>query len=120
MDFSTLYWILILPKISITLGTLASLTLGGGLVSGFLIWLFASESADEGASIATGKKIISNTLKTMIPVLILVSFIPTQKMMMYMIGGYAVTNIEGIEKLPKNVIGAANKFLEDFNIEEKK
>jgi len=46
--------------------------------------------------------------------------IPTQDQMKYVVGGYVVTNVEGIQDLPKNVMGAANKFLEDFNIEDKK
>jgi len=39
---------------------------------------------------------------------------PSEKQMMYMIGGYAATNVENIEKLPKTVVNAANKFLEQY------
>jgi hypothetical protein len=40
------------------------------------------------------------------------SFIPSEKSMYKIIGAYAVTNIEGIEQLPPNIVKAANNFLE--------
>ena len=39
------------------------------------------------------------------------SFIPSEKSVYKIIGAYAVTNIEGIEKLPPNLVKAANNFL---------
>ena len=53
-------------------------------------------------------------------VMSLAMFIPSEKQMMYIIGGYAATNVENIEKLPKNVVNAANKFLESYTDTEKK
>ena len=43
---------------------------------------------------------------------------PSSEGIYRIMGGYFVTNIEGIEKLPENVVGAANKFLEEFNEEK--
>lgn len=41
-------------------------------------------------------------------------FLPSNKTVMYMVGGYVATNVEGISDLPPNLVGAANKFLEDY------
>jgi hypothetical protein len=38
--------------------------------------------------------------------------IPSEKALYKIIGAYAVTNIEGVEKLPPNIVKAANNFLE--------
>ena len=44
---------------------------------------------------------------------------PTKQTAYLMIGGYAVTNVEGIKELPANVIGAANHFLEEYQASQK-
>lgn len=43
---------------------------------------------------------------------------PSKETLAYIVGGYAVTNTEEIEKLPSNITKAANKFLEDFYEED--
>jgi hypothetical protein len=55
-------------------------------------------------------------LKVILPIaLILVVIIPSESQLKYIIGGSYVTNIENIEKLPPNMIDAANQFLEKMN-----
>ena len=39
---------------------------------------------------------------------------PDERQIRWMIGGYVVTNIEGVGKLPDNIVGAANEFLERY------
>lgn len=41
-------------------------------------------------------------------------FIPSKKDIYSIIGGYYVTNIDGISQLPLNAVGAANEFLEGY------
>ncbi|OJW21223.1 MAG: hypothetical protein BGO49_24740 [Planctomycetales bacterium 71-10] len=45
-------------------------------------------------------------------------FLPTRNDWYVMIGGYYVTQVEGIDKLPANVVGAANEFLERYQAEQ--
>jgi len=111
MDLSTLYLIVMLP----TLGNFMAITFG--FITVILIGMYfigLDKEAPWHGMIKKGYIIL--------PILLWVMGImmPNQTQMQYLIDGYAVTNIEGIEKLPKNVMGAANKFLEDFNIEDKK
>lgn len=60
-------------------------------------------------------------LKILIPAAILSMLIgaaiPNERQMYVIIGGYAATNIEGINKLPANLVGAANAYLERLNKE---
>lgn len=49
---------------------------------------------------------------------VLQAVIPSERGLMMMVGGYFVTNIDGIEKLPPNVVGAASEFLERYIDEE--
>ena len=66
-----------------------------------------------------------NKLKTWIifsAVLVVLSslasvLIPDEEQMWYIVGGYAVTNVEGIQELPENIVGAANAFLEKYQPE---
>jgi len=44
--------------------------------------------------------------------------LPSESELMRIIGGHVVTNIEGVEKLPPNLIDAANAFLERIQREE--
>lgn len=63
--------------------------------------------------------------KTLVLIGVLTLFYPTQNDLKYIIGGAVVWNgieaaadIEGIERLPENLVNAANSFLE--NVSEKK
>ena len=39
---------------------------------------------------------------------------PDRDEVMYLVGGYFVVNNEEVQKLPTNVLGAANAFLENY------
>lgn len=43
---------------------------------------------------------------------------PSEEQLQKIIGGYVVTNIEGIEQLPENLVDYANKFLEGESQED--
>lgn len=51
--------------------------------------------------------------------LVLYMITPTKQTAYLMIGGYAVTNVEGIKELPANVVGAANHFLKEYQASQK-
>lgn len=62
------------------------------------------------------------TLKGMKPIYILCvvfclfgALLPSEKQIYLIIGGAYATNIDGIEKLPANVVKAANAFLDQYN-----
>lgn len=105
MDLSTLYWILILPNIKDAF-IAASILMMLGIMVTFIFGFLESEPS--------AKKWGLSKIKYLIPMVVIAALIPTNKQMMYMIGGYAATNVENIEKLPKNVVNAANKFLETY------
>jgi len=121
MELSTLYWILILPNIGVFF------TVIGVLIIVACLFLIISAAISIDCTYGNEDK-INRLRKTrdkatkfmVLPVIILfiAVFIPSGKQMMYMIGGYAATNIEDVEKLPKNVVNAANKFLESYAIDE--
>jgi len=112
MDLSTLYLILILPNIGKVLGVASLITIT------LLIVFMTNASFDEEVNESFSK--IKSSIKYILLCGFLSVMIPSEKQMMYMIGGYAATNVDGIEKLPKNVVSAANKFLEDFTVPESK
>ena len=111
MDLLTLYLIFILPNIQGVFIFLSIVT-GVAILASFV---FGAIEENERAK-AWG----SSMIKVIIPFVVVASLIPSSKQMMYIIGGYAATNVENIEKLPKNVVNAANKFLESYTQEEKK
>ncbi len=111
MDLSTLYWVLILPKF----GDLFSFF--GGLIFLIMGVLYGFSLFDD---YPWHKKIKKIHVAVPFIVMSFAMFIPSEKQMMYIIGGYAATNVEDIEKLPKNVVDAANKFLESYTDTEKK
>jgi hypothetical protein len=54
------------------------------------------------------------------PIIIMLTLMaPNKEQIMYIIGGYVTTNTAGIEKLPPNLVNAANKFLEGYTKENK-
>ena len=119
MELSTLYWILILPNLGSVISGLAWVGLivfviGSGVA--FMIFDMDRENEKKKGILLAMKKFIP----AFVAAILITDFIPTEKQMMYMIGGYAVTNVENIEKLPKNVVNAANKFLEQYSDKEEK
>jgi len=72
--------------------------------------------------IAEGDKTVSGAIrdgirkyKTVFYILLLVAFIggvsPSEKQVALIVGGSVVTNVEGVEELPENIVNAANNYL---------
>ena len=40
---------------------------------------------------------------------------PSERAVYTIAGAYIITNTEGVTNLPQNLVGAANRFLEDYN-----
>ena len=118
MDLSTLYWILILPSIGGAITAIGVITGVGFGVAGIIYFVSGDmtygDSDKKTGLFESARKAIRTGAIICFPVILFSSFIPTSKQMMYMIGGYAATNVENIEKLPENVVNAANKFLEQY------
>jgi hypothetical protein len=47
-------------------------------------------------------------------VVLLANMLPNEKQVLYLAGGYAATNSEEVRKLPNNILGAANTYLESL------
>ncbi len=107
MSLFTLYLITILPEIGATLSILGILFF---IVFASLTFIVFLEGVDEY------KKRVLKFLKISFFVLFIGVLIPTSDSMKYIIGGYVITNIEGIEKLPKNLIKYANTILEEEEV----
>lgn len=105
MDLLTLYIMIMLPKLAGMFEIFGLL----GLILG-LFFYSTSKIDDAPWHDAVSKKVV------IIPAILLaISLpIPSNKQMIYLVGGYVATNVENVEKLPKNLVGAANKFLEDY------
>lgn len=111
MELLTLYWIIILPSIGsvfLFIGTFSTI-----IISVLYALSIAQDCPWHGY--LHKKHLIAPILTLLIGVVI-----PDNRQMTYLIGGYAATNVENIEKLPKNVVNAANKFLEDYTEQPKK
>lgn len=123
MDFLTLYFIVILPSLKSAIIALAAIVLIASIVMGVAYFIQGDivygDSDKKKALFKSGRSYLKKGAIIFAPILLLASFIPSEKQMMYLIGGYAATNVENIEKLPKNMVNAANKFLEDYTEEKK-
>ena len=52
--------------------------------------------------------------------MVLTAILPSRSDVYTIAGAYLVTNVENIEKLPANVVTAANKLLEDYTSHDQK
>ena len=111
MDLFTLYAIFAL----INLGPWFK---GASFLIGFTTFclLFAGAVFMEGEIKPLVKYGICGFVLTLLSSLVSV-LIPKEDQMWYIVGGYAVTNVEGIQELPENIVGAANAFLEKYQPE---
>ena len=118
MDLLTIYLVLILPNFGAALAVIGGA--GAAIGVGFSLSSLINGDCTYGdpekkkAYFSTGKKTFKITGMICAPLILMAILIPSNKQMMYMIGGYAATNVEGVEKLPKNIADAANKFLEQY------
>ncbi len=120
MSIFNLYLITILPNIR-DFFTFLSI---GILIIFLIIMLVTSLTVDfslEKATEEAAKKVRRDTLsnyKLFISLFLIFSIfsvlIPTERQIYQIVGGYSVTNIEGISKLPANLVGVANKYLEEL------
>ncbi len=104
MSLFTLYLITMLPSMGTAFTTLGVLSI---IVFGVWALIVFIEDVDEY------KRLVIKYLKISFFVLFIGVLIPTNDALKYIIGGYVITNIEGIEKLPKNLIKYANTILEE-------
>jgi hypothetical protein len=116
MDFWLLYLMTRTEDIGYALGPIA--------IMGAMISLFAAfislVMADEMGETMTNRvrKITRRALVIASVCGVLSVLMPTRNDWYVMIGGYYVTHIEGVDKLPVNVVGAANEFLKRYQEEE--
>lgn len=107
MELWQLYALMVLPDVAATICILAAVAIIVILFSSLLL----AREIDEWRVFM---KKIKGWIITLGCVFFLALFIPGPKTTMLIVGGYAATNIEGVEKLPPNMVKAANKFLEQF------
>lgn len=118
MDFFTLYLIILISGLSPLFGVPAAFMLIVGAVLCIVILLFNEECSER----------YLNLCKWLIPTLLGVGFvmaaiatlIPSWEQMKFLIGGYYVTNIEGIETIPANMVDLINNFITEMQSEKPK
>lgn len=130
MSIWIIYLLVMIPSIkqmigeSLTPAGIALIVIGGILTATTLasaILQYLGDGATKKETPSTGEKIKpSPTAWTYLrragyayalAALVFVT-LPSERQMYVMAGAYAVTNIEGISKLPENAVGAANAWLE--------
>jgi hypothetical protein len=63
-------------------------------------------------------KVLKRGFAGFLTAMLLMTLIPNTKQAMLIVGGYYVTNLEDINKLPDNTVRAINTFLEEYNLQE--
>lgn len=117
MDLLTIYLMVMLPSIGEWILGVAGISLFFSFIA--LIFIASDRLISEEEDEYTFPK---KAPFVVIPIFLLAflltlvgNLVPDKEEMYTIIGGYFVTNIEGIDKLPENVIESANKFLEEYN-----
>lgn len=114
MDFITIYALTIIPNLAVPLNILGLCCLI--FTFGCLIlWLVCYFDGDGPLKQTRKCSMISATIT--IVLMIVAGLIPSERQMYAIIGGYYVSNIDGVDKLPKNTVKAMNKFLEKYSEE---
>lgn len=106
MSLWTLYWISVLPLIFEEF--LAFIGITTGILGATALIAYSEDYDSKEVYVKHFKKafIIFGI------VILIQGFIPSERQMYIILGGYAATNVEGINKLPANLVGAANAYLE--------
>lgn len=108
MDLSTIILLTMLPKaagvVAVWTGILIVL-LAAVIIFGYIDGCIKS-SLRTKLSVLCGFLILLNASANMIP---------TRNELVFITGAYFATNIEGIDKLPPNIIKAVNSALEDIS-----
>lgn len=116
MSLFTLYLISVLPGFS----GLAS-GIGWFLITYFTIWFLGATLGDyddynEKTKGSRKRSLIINFKKwgvlSIIACFLFSALIPSEKQLYTIAGGYMATNTTGIDKLPDNIVKAANSWLE--------
>lgn len=112
MTLTTLYLISILPNLGTFLLVLAVLSFA------LFLWIGAALMDHPKEKCLIKYTLITGSVSLFF--FILGSLIPTTSQMYLLVGGYLTTHNEEMQKLPKNVLGAANAWLESIEKEQKK
>lgn len=116
MEIWQLYLLTTLPIFGKGLGVMGFIvTLVGG---GFMVASSAAWAKEEEHLQERFTKRGRTMLLAGISLFLAAGAIPSERGMMTIVGGYFATNIENIEKLPPNLVNAANKFLEEYSKKE--
>lgn len=104
MSIFTLYLLTtVIPGFSMLLELLTGLGIIGTIIGTVIISLINEEFHT---------RVFKKACWIFIPIAFLAIAFPNQKQIYTIIGGAYALNIEGIEKLPPNIVDAANNFLE--------
>jgi len=102
----------LIPNINATaIGVMVLSGLAAVIPAGVLVGCWLDDDGEE-FSHARLVRVVRALVITCAVSTTLVCILPAKKQMMLILGGAIVTNIEGIEKLPPNLVRAANAFLE--------
>ena len=120
MSLLTLYLISTLPRLGDFIGGFSILLFV--IAAGGLIVAAFEDGAVYGTPDHNWKKLWLTHMKkwgiaTCVSISLISTLIPSEKQLYFIAGGYAATNIAGIDKLPGNVVKAANDWLEGINKE---
>jgi hypothetical protein len=121
MDFWLLYLITRTEDVADALNGMCGVSVGALAVLFFVRGMMAADTDLQPDGYETIAKRMRSACRTLVAVAVvcglLSTLMPTRKDWYMIIGGYAVTHIEGIDKLPANVVGAANEFLKRYQEE---
>ena len=122
MSLFSLYLIVTLPAIGKLLfglavtGTIISLCVLIFTGMGFMTMDTPSEKETRDKLASITKMILKVVAPFIIlPMFVVGTLIPDKDNLYTIIGGYYVTNIDGIEDIPPSIVGAMNKFLEEYS-----
>lgn len=122
MSFWLLYAIAVLDDVGQLAGFLGLLTFVVGFIGiGICRICIATESENSSEYKAAGKflPVANKALILGIIAMFISCAIPNKDEWKLIIGGYFVTNIEGIDKFPPEIVGAAHNFLEKYGTDDK-
>lgn len=116
MSIFTLYFIfVILPSLAVVITALLVLSLAISIV--LFAFAFGTVRNEELAKSSLKK---AKYFAGVFAALTLISiFVPSERQLYTIAGAYAITNIGEIDKLPKNLVDAANAYLEKIIENEK-
>lgn len=122
MELWQLYLLVTIPSIKGALMSIGGLCLAGAVIITAIRYVSRADeySNKDGKSedLLEIRKTGGKYIIIFVSVLFASALLPGKAAIYTIAGGYLVTNVEGIEKLPPNMMGAANSFLEKFAKEQ--